>query len=444
MVDRQNRQTKFVYNSKQQRAARILADPRHKYIKFYGSSRSGKTLLVLRFIRVRALKYAQSKHLVARYSFANAKKTIWLFSMLPLFKQDEKLGLCKINLSEGVVQYFNGSLIVLGGLEPTRIDSILAAEYGTIFVTEANENKWREIELLFSRMNDTAKSTDGQQIEPKAIFDLNPTTMRSWDYILWNLGQNPESGEPVHNPSEYTYLQFRSEDNESNLSRNYIDTLKNLSPAKKKRFYEGEYGSSEGLIFSEFDPEKHLVNPFAIPAVWPKYRGIDFGYVHPTACLWAAYDSANETVYIYREYRRGNLTSQEQARRITEISRADLPHSDRRQDSSAVNSLYTTVTDHQSEYRAGFEAEGIFTLTANKNVAEGLDLTKEMFDKIKIKIFRDCSMLIDEIYAYIKDPKSEKLAPIKTDDDLVDALRYIIMQIYKHRSNIIIRGVILT
>ena len=431
----------FQYNDKQKAGARVLSDPSAKFIKFYGSSRSGKTLLVLRWIRVRALKYAGSKHLVARYSFANAKKTIWLHSMLPLFRPDEKAGLCKINLSEGIIHYFNGSIIVLGGLEPARIDSILAAEYGSIFITEANENRWREVELLFSRMNDTSVSETGQMIDPKAVFDLNPTNQQSWDFKLFELKQNPESGQPLDNPAEYVSVQFRVEDNQENLSSNYIATLKNLSPSKRKRFYDGEYGSVDGLVYKEFNPDIHIVTPYKIPKEWKKYRGIDYGYVHPTACLWSAYDDANERLVFYREHRESRLTSQAQARAIIEKSRQDIENG-ANLDRSFINNLYTNVSDHQSEYRAGFQAEGIVTLPADKNVKEGINLTAEMLDKCRIHIFRDLSMLIDELFSYTWDEHKE--APVKDDDDLMDAMRYIVMEVFKKRQRKIHKGVRLT
>jgi hypothetical protein len=43
--------------------------------------------------------------------------------------------------------------------------------------------------------------------------------------------------------------------------------------------------SAEGLVFSEFDPRRHVA-PVAYNPGLPLYRAIDFGYANPFVCLW--------------------------------------------------------------------------------------------------------------------------------------------------------------
>jgi hypothetical protein len=43
--------------------------------------------------------------------------------------------------------------------------------------------------------------------------------------------------------------------------------------------------SAEGLVFSEFDPRRHVA-PVAYNPSLPLYRAIDFGYANPFVCLW--------------------------------------------------------------------------------------------------------------------------------------------------------------
>lgn len=45
------------------------------------------------------------------------------------------------------------------------------------------------------------------------------------------------------------------------------------------------------------------VNAFPIPAHWPRIAGIDFGWDHPTAGAWLAWDRDSDTVYVYDCYR---------------------------------------------------------------------------------------------------------------------------------------------
>jgi phage terminase large subunit-like protein len=51
-------------------------------------------------------------------------------------------------------------------------------------------------------------------------------------------------------------------------------------------------------------PEDNLrENPVHLPYHWPRIAGIDFGWDHPTACVWLAWDRDTDTVHLYDAYR---------------------------------------------------------------------------------------------------------------------------------------------
>lgn len=414
---------------RQLEGAKLLADPHKKYLLFYGGSRSGKSFLSCYFIRHRARKYAGSKHLVVRYSFANAKKTIWLHTLLALLKDDEDQGLCQVNAAEGLAKYRNGSLIMLGGLEPSRIDSVLASEYGTIFITEANENRYQDVEILFSRLNDTSAAETGESIPLKLICDLNPTFDTNWTNVLFRRGIDPTSRQPKGNYSEYAYLHFKPEDNAVNLAAGYIESLKSLSPGHRKRFYEGEYGTYEGLVY-RFSEEAHIVTDFKIPVHWARGRAIDFGFTHPFVCLWGAYDADNETLYIYREYSASGLTVRQHAAEIDRLT--------------GFERIAFTVADHNAEDRATLRENGIQTIAADKQVLAGIDRLTELLrygegKRPNVRIFRSCVKLIEEFYSYRWRDTGVNLKDrevVKQNDDHLDALRYLCMQTFPHSNRV--------
>jgi hypothetical protein len=76
--------------------------------------------------------------------------------------------------------------------------------------------------------------------------------------------------------------------------------------------YRGRYERPAGLIYDSFDPARHVVPRFAIPADWPRYLGLDFGGVN-TAGLFYAREPATGTLYLYREYKAGGRTAAEHA-----------------------------------------------------------------------------------------------------------------------------------
>lgn len=406
------------FNQKQLKGADLLADKEKKFIKFWGSSRSGKTFLVCYFIRHRARHYPGSKHIILRYSFANAKKTVWLQTMLPLLKEDEKRGLCKINTTEGITTYRNGSLILLGGLEPARIDAVLASEYETIFVTEANENKYAEFENLFTRLNGISKNLQGELIQLKLIIDLNPTVNSNWTNVLFILGLDPITRKIKEEFDKYANLRFLAEDNQENLAKGYIESLKALSPAKRKRFYQGKYGGFEGLVFPL--QENNIVNDFDIPDDWPRALAIDFGYHHPFVCLWIAYDQSNELIYIYKEFHSYKTTVRVNANEVNK--RCVLKN-------GKEETYEFIISDHASTDRATFEENKIKTEAADKRVELGIDRVDDFLPRIKV--VRSLSFVIGEFesYRYKDEAKLKKdREVVKEDDNSPDCLRYYVMK----------------
>jgi phage terminase large subunit len=405
---------------KQKEAWSMLKDSSIKYLLLYGGSRSGKSHLICYYIVRQALIYAGSKHLIARYSFANAKKTIWLQTLIPIVKRFEKLGMCKIKNIEGIIEFVNGSIIMLGGLEPHRIDAILGGEYATVFVNEANENKWASIEILFSRLNDPSKNKKGESINPKFICDLNPTSRHSWDYYFFNQLIHPETQKPHNELNKIASLRMNPTDNTANLSADYLDTLQSMSESKKARFLYGDWTSYDGLVYqfkNEYIIEKDSIDVSKMHI----FRAIDFGFVHPFTCLFIAYDRVNENYIVFKE-----LTYYQQT--VNTISKKII------NESKGLNIQYT-VSDHDAEDRATLHENRILTRPANKQVKLGIDTVMDLLDRGKIRVTRDCQNLINEFYAYRwKDGAKKDREVVKENDDHIDALRYGIMSHTKTTS----------
>jgi hypothetical protein len=64
--------------------------------------------------------------------------------------------------------------------------------------------------------------------------------------------------------------------------------------------------SLENVVFSEFDPYRH-VQPLDYDPNLPLYRALDFGFVNPFVCLWIQVDSAG-VVRVIDEYVRSRAT----------------------------------------------------------------------------------------------------------------------------------------
>ena len=71
-----------------------------------------------------------------------------------------------------------------------------------------------------------------------------------------------------------------------------------------------------GRVFAIAESELR-VEPFPIPDFWPQIAGIDFGWDHPTACAWLAWDRDTDTVYLHDAIKRRESTPRDIAPMIT-------------------------------------------------------------------------------------------------------------------------------
>lgn len=69
----------------------------------------------------------------------------------------------------------------------------------------------------------------------------------------------------------------------------YIARLREIgSPELVKAWLEGDWNVITGAYFPEFNADRHVLEPFAIPAHWPRFRSMDWGSSSPFAVLWHA------------------------------------------------------------------------------------------------------------------------------------------------------------
>ena len=400
------------WQPKQLEAARLLSNPNKTRILLRGGRRSGKTLTICHFIRLRALEYPGCKQLIARKTLKNAAQSVWLETMLPILKQDQANGLCKVYKQPNLAEYKGGSLILLGGLAPNEIDDALGKEYSTIYPNECSEISYSVIPALESSLNErTPHRVTGKPIVPKLVLDCNPPTVKHWSHPLFFLGIDPATKEPLKHPDKYGTLKMNPSDNLSNLADGYYESLQAMSPRDRQRYLDGEYGQLAGLVFDNFDPEKHVYDSIEIGKTWKLYRTIDFGFTNPFTCYWAYYDDANETLYVDDEWYHSNVTVNAHAVKIKEIT------GDRK--------VEATVADHDAGDRAILEQAGIPTEKADKDVASGINNLYDGFNRGKVRINRRCVNLINELYSYQWKESSKKDEPVKENDHGIDATRYL-------------------
>lgn len=191
----------------------------------------------------------------------------------------------------------------------------------------------------------------------------------------------------------------------------------------------GKFGVGQGLVYPEFDPGIHVIQPFQVPVEWQDKLSIDPGLNNPLSCHWYAVDG-DGNVYVVAEHYESKKDVNYHAEKIKEISRRLNWHADSRGRyealiDSAANQRTLACSKSVAEL---FYDNGIAVNTkVNKDVFSGINRVKEYLKvkngRPKLFIFENCVNMIREIKGYWWGAND---SPKKVDDHAMDELRYYI------------------
>lgn len=376
-----------------------------------GPAGTGKSRACLEKVNLVASKYAGCRILLVRKTRASMTESTLVTFEEKVLPYGSPIGLGPQRRMRQAYHYPNGSEVVVGGMDNAL--KIMSTEYDLIYVAEATELTENDWESLTTRLRN--KVVPYQQL----IADCNPGAPTHW------LNQRCNNGLTTRILSRHT-------DNPT-VDQAYLERLRRLTGARRKRLYEGVWAAQEGLVY-DFDPAVHLVDRFDIPADWKRYRVIDFGFTNPFVCQWWALDGDGRA-YRYREIYQTGRTVADHAKQIRQYSEGEV--------------YAATIADHDAEDRATLHAAGIQTVAAHKAVTPGIQAVQERLrvagdGRPRIFFLRDSLIARDaalmeakkpccaeeEFDGYIwpkaQDGKPNKEQPVKEDDHGMDAMRYLI------------------
>ena len=188
----------------------------------------------------------------------------------------------------------------------------------------------------------------------------------------------------------------------------------------------GRFNVAEGRIYTEFDVNKHVIEPCDIPLEWQDNISIDPGLNNPLACLFFATDSLGRVMVVGEHYKEGKDIDYH----VEHINALADKLQWKRDSRGRLNALIDSAANQhtlgaEKSVAELFYDRGIIVNTkVNKDVFSGINTVKSYFRDDKLYIFSTCTHLISELKTYWWD-KGDK--PKKVDDHAVDALRYYIM-----------------
>lgn len=258
----------FALNYKQVEALAFMTDERARHTLLLGGSRSGKTLLCVRAVLLRALTYPRSRHLILRLHRVTAEKYIWKQTLKDVIEKCFRDVGFVYNHSRMILTCPNGSTVWVGGLdEGENSDGLLGSDWNTILFDEANENLAEGMQKARTRLSLKSWNADRTRLCVNRSFaTVNPTYKTHHLYrtyvekfdVFNGLPMTPDVAEL------YNWCRINPCDNVENLSEGYLRELASLSPENRKRFLEGEWSEeSKDALFKSADINRNRVKTWA-------------------------------------------------------------------------------------------------------------------------------------------------------------------------------------
>lgn len=287
------------------------------------------------------------------------------------------------------------SLIVLRGWE--AIETLRGQAYDLIVLDEVAQfrnflTNWQEV------IRPTLTDRKGE-----AIFISTPKGFNHF-YDLYNLQDTDKDFKSFH---------YTSYDNQHIPSEEIDKARQELTEDRFAQEYLADFRKTEGLVYKEFDREKHLFDDYSKIAVTKIFGGVDFGTTNPAAVMEVKKDR-DARFFVGPEYYKSGLTDSAIADYVAALNWNEcFPDPE-------------SASGCEELRRRGVNVRDV--IKGKDSVRNGINAVRELFKANRLFIHRSCVNLIWELETYSypdrKPMHNEEENPIKENDHAVDSLRY--------------------
>ena len=314
--------------------------------------------------------------------------------------------------------------ILMRATVPTMIDCFKGTDLEGVFKETKGEYVLPNGAKIYCCSTDRSELLEGRQFKAGWLDEAGQMPISVWEVIQGRLAfyqgrclltSSPyavnwlythiyrrwEEGDP-----DYKVVTWKSIDNPYFPQAEWDRAKRTMDPLLFAMKYGGEFHKLSGLIYPTF-PDA-IVASSNIKPDWPRYGGIDFGFSHPFSVVEGALDDDGR-VHIYRERKKPQTLLRDHAGFLNPM----------------ISYFGDPAARQEIEELNGY---GIIVTSANNAVELGIQKVTEYIKDERLLVSEvDCKNLIDEAAIYKWNKSGDK--PVKINDDLVDALRYLIMGI---------------
>ena len=244
-------------------------------------------------------------------------------------------------------------------------------------------------------------SGDGARL----LMDTNPDRPDHWlkrDYI------DRADGKTI---VEYSWKL----DDNTFLTDRYRDSIKASTPSGMfyDRAINGAWASADGMVYPDFDQKVHYI-PFSqvpLDKIVRWFVGVDFGWEHYGAFVLIG-KTEDGRYYLVQEW----SAQHQHIDRWVEIARSIK---------AQRGNIHFYCDGARPDYVQELRKSGIQAIYARKDVVAGISEVASLYKQRRLFIVQEnAPRFAQEIYGYVWKPGADE--PVKTNDDVQDAVRYAI------------------
>lgn len=250
-------------------------------------------------------------------------------------------------------------------------------------------------------------------------------------------------------------------ENGGHLSRAAIEEfLSDLREDEMEARLHARFLHLAGLVYKQWEPRPpYWIDPYEIPASWPRIQFVDPHGRKPLALMWAALSPENQLIVYRSVFKRELRTVAQAAAYIKHLENWGLNNNGQPPDVPPLDAenVVLRIIDWSAEeeertsgvsIRTKFAEHGLFYVKAQKtNAAYGYDAIHDALEigdyewsQPGLVVFNTCSDVKQNFMNFCyeehqssrqRELKGEKESYLKNNDDFIDLIRYF----YQHRLN---------
>lgn len=197
------------------------------------------------------------------------------------------------------------------------------------------------------------------------------------------------------------------------LDEEYVESIVASTPSGMftDRDIHGQWVAAEGVVYKDFDKDKHYIDNADGVNFVKYFAGVDWGYEHPGSIVVIGEDDTG-CLYILEEH----------SQQHEEIDYwVDVAKGIKNQ----YGNIFFYCDSARPEHVKRFKREHIKAVNADKAVVSGIEEVAKLFKTDKLKVIRNkVDRFQKEIFMYVWNEKTGE--PVKMWDDVLDSIRYAI------------------